>query len=57
MDRSHSFSSRAIYRHNPSRMGHVVVYGVVVFVVWMFSLIVPFYAWILFVGVATYAFR
>lgn len=50
-------SSFAIYHHNPSRFSHVLLYAVIVFVMWMSSLVVPFYGWIPMVAVLLYGFR
>lgn len=49
--------SLAIYRHCPSRLSYVLLYGAVVFVVWMLSLVIPFYIWILCTGTMLLTFR
>jgi hypothetical protein len=49
--------SLAIYRHHPSRLSHVLIYGTVVFIIWMLSLVIPFYIWILSTGTGLLVFR
>ncbi len=49
--------SLAIYRHCPSRMSYVLLYGLAVFAVWMLSLVIPFYIWILSTGTVLLLFR
>ena len=49
--------SFAIYRKNPSRIVHTLLYGFSVFGIWFVAIYAPFYAWLPFFAIFLYVYK